>query len=209
MNYQAVLIPGGGLTKDGCLPLWTKKRLDKVLDIYQGEYIITLSGGTVHQSQILDKHGFPIFESFAAADYLLKQGIKREKIIREWMSYDTIGNAFFTRLLHTDPRQWKNLLIVNSAFHLPRTKAIFQWVFKLDNPGYQLDFLKVSDKGIDQEIIKARIKEEKKKLVKVKKLIKKIKSLKQLHRWLFKNHQIYAVGLEIKRKIDKNLLKSY
>jgi len=57
-------------------------------------------------------------------------------------SYDTIGNALFTRQMHTDVMNWRRLLILTSKFHMKRSKAIFDWVFSLDPPStpYQLSF---------------------------------------------------------------------
>ena len=54
---------------------------------------------------------------------------RSSRILAETCSYDTIGNAFFARTVHTDPRGLRRLLIVNSKFHMPRTEAIFRWVF--------------------------------------------------------------------------------
>ncbi len=55
-----------------------------------------------------------------------------ERIWAETASLDTIGNAYFARVIHTDPAGLRRLLVVNSAFHMPRTRMIFD----LNRPGF-------------------------------------------------------------------------
>jgi hypothetical protein len=38
-------------------------------------------------------------------------------------AWDTIGNAWFTRIMHTDITGVRNLLVVTSDFHLPRSQV--------------------------------------------------------------------------------------
>jgi hypothetical protein len=38
-------------------------------------------------------------------------------------AWDTIGNAWFTRIMHTDITGARNLLVVTSDFHLPRSQV--------------------------------------------------------------------------------------
>ena len=113
-KYDAIIIPGGGVRENGALPLWVTRRLDRAVELHSGEYIITLSAGTVHKTAILNESGFPVFESAAGANYLLKQGMKPEKILSETISYDTIGNAYFARIIHVDPMELRKLLVITS-----------------------------------------------------------------------------------------------
>ena len=162
----------------------------------------------MHKTPILDEEGYPLFESGVAANYLVEEGIGSEKILREWASYDTVGNAYFARVIHTDPRQWRKLAVITSEFHMARTRETFKWVFSLGNPrpSYKLKFISVTDKGINPEIILPRIeKEVSEKLLKVK---KGINDLKQFHAWLFANHEAYAVAAKPKRE-SGDVLKSY
>jgi hypothetical protein len=208
--YDAILIPGGGLTKDGKLTKWFKRRLDKALEITNSEYIIHLSDGTVHKPPILNEDGYTLFESNVAAAYLLERGIDPKKILREWMSYDTIGNAYFARVVHTDPRGWRRLAVITSEFHMPRTKEIFRWVFSLDDPkpSYQLDFISVTDNGIEPDIILPRIEREKDSLETIRQIKEQISTLNEFHTWLFTNHGAYAVAAKPKRESGK-ILDSY
>jgi len=38
-------------------------------------------------------------------------------------AWDTIGNAWFTRVMHTDMTDTRKLLVVTSDFHLPRSQV--------------------------------------------------------------------------------------
>jgi len=84
MKCDAILIPGGGIKNDESLPEWTKRRLNKAIELFSKKgYIITLSAGTVHKPPIINKDDFPIFESVAAANFLIKNGINHKNILTE------------------------------------------------------------------------------------------------------------------------------
>lgn len=79
----------------------------------------------------MNAHGYCIQESMAGADYLLQQNVPAAQVLRESSSYDTVGNAYFAATIHAWPLQWRHLAVVTSAFHMPRSRAIFEHVFKL------------------------------------------------------------------------------
>ena len=158
-ELDCILIPGGGLLPNGSLPAWTIARLDLALTMKkQSRWIGLLSGGTVHKPPPIDIRGFPIFESRQAAAYLIQAGLNPEMIFTEICSYDTIGNAYFSRLLLAEPLQFINILIITSAFHMPRTRAIFEWIYNLPpHPvDYQLSFESVPDQGLSPRALAAR-----------------------------------------------------
>ena len=125
----------GGLT-GGKPAAWVAARLDVALKYdSQTDYYLVLSRGTTHKPPPLDSTGFPIDESFASAAYLLDKGVEQRRVLLESWSLDTIGNAAFARLMHADLRGWRRILVVTSASHMPRTRAIFEWVFSLPPGG--------------------------------------------------------------------------
>lgn len=211
-EYDAILIPGGGLKSSNELPLWIQHRFDLVLKLYTGETVIPLSGGTVHKPPPLDSTGRPVVESVVGAAYLIANGIDPRKIICETTSYDTIGNAFFSRVIHVDPAGFRRLLIVTSASHLPRTKAIFQWVYGLKSPvghnDYTLHFKDSPDLGLEKESLEARIQKEQEGLVNILRLRERIRTFEELHRWLFTEHGAYSVSV-VPRRMDGHILNSY
>jgi uncharacterized SAM-binding protein YcdF (DUF218 family) len=122
--------------------------------------------GTTHKPSPMDSAEHAIKESTAAARFLLEvrltpawrssiqmlvqRGVPAEYILEEGYSLDSIGNAYFLRTIHTDPAQLHSLTIVTNEFHMPRTKAIFEFVFSLpyhncSPPKYSLRFEKVAD----------------------------------------------------------------
>jgi uncharacterized SAM-binding protein YcdF (DUF218 family) len=172
-----------------------KARLDGALT-RSARFYIPLSAGTPHLPPPLDGNGYPIFEAIPAAKYLHERGVPRECILPEVCSYDTIGNAFFTRTVHTGPRGLRCLLVVNSAFHMPRTEAIFRWVFgAAPDEEYVLSFLSTRDEGLSEGALAARAERERSSLEKVRTLAARITSLNDLHGWLYTEHGAYAWDL--------------
>lgn len=93
---------------------------------------------------------------------------------------------------------------------MPRTRAVFDLIYSLihQKRGHKLDFISISDKGINPKIMKARFKKEKESLKKFKILSNRFKTLRQFHKWLFTEHAIYCYGKETWR-LPNNTLKTY
>jgi uncharacterized SAM-binding protein YcdF (DUF218 family) len=87
--------------------------------------------GTPHKPPVISETGACVFEGVACADYLLAAGVAGDQLLKETASYDTIGNAYFSAMIHAWPRRWRRVAVVTSAFHMPRTRAIFDAVFRL------------------------------------------------------------------------------
>lgn len=195
---DAILIPGGGVRDQGILPTWAQRRLDRAIALYSGQYIVALSAGTTHRPPPIDAHGFPIYESVVAAKYLIAAGVPADRILTEIHSYDTIGNAYFARAIHTDPQGLRRLHIITSDFHLPRTQAIFEWVYGLDSKPqpYELSFEGVADSDMPPALFAERQHREHQSLQELKRLTPTIESLQALHRWLFTEHAAYSATRE-------------
>lgn len=210
-QFDAVLIPGGGLTPIGELTPFVRARLDRAL-AFSADFYIALSAGTTHLPPPLDLRGYPIFEAIPAAQYLHERAVPRDHILIEASSYDTIGNAFFTRTIHTDPRGLSRLLIVNSRFHMPRTEAIFRWVFgATPGRGYDLSFESTEDIGLSPETLEARAERERASLAAVRRLASSLTTLSGIHQWLFTEHGAYAWFLhdEAYRPVTGPLVETY
>ena len=136
---DAIVVPGGGQAEAyaGPTPPHMVARLDLAAKLYHAAQapkprIICLSGGTPHKPNPRDARGFDSKESTASARYLISEhDVPPADVLEEAFSLDTIGNAYFLRVWHTDVAGYRSLLVVNNAFHLPRTRAIFDHVFSL------------------------------------------------------------------------------
>jgi uncharacterized SAM-binding protein YcdF (DUF218 family) len=211
-GYDAVLVPGGGVRESGQLSPWVELRLDKALELADGVPILTLSAGTTHNVPPREPNGWPLFEAVAMARYLQKRGHPPELIWPEAASYDTIGNAYFARLTHTEPAGLRKLMVVTSMFHLPRTEQIFRWVFSLDPPvhPYQMSFFATPDSGMSPEVLSARRTKEITRIATLGPLVKAHQTLASLHRWLFTGHSAYAIAAAgLKEQARDKLLDSY
>lgn len=212
MEYpDAILVPGGGLSETGHLHPWTKARLDLAVEYdQQNVYFLLLSGGTVHKPPPLNEDGFPLFESRVAAAYLMDKGITAQRILTEISSYDTIGNAFFSRMIHVQPRNFQNLLVITSQFHVQRVQTAFQWVYTLTPLPYEFHFVfKASpNQGIREDLLQTRIAKERRSLEALQKTIEKIHTLHSFHNWFFTQHEAYAVG-KTPNRLGGHIVESY
>jgi hypothetical protein len=211
VQYDCIFIPGGGLLPDGSLPPWTLARLERTLSLHsQTRWIAFLSGGTVHKPPPLTEEGFPIFESRASATYLASKGVDTRQLLTEISSYDTIGNAYYSRVLFAEPMALHKLLVITSEFHLPRTRMAFEWVYDLlpQSINYQLRFESVPDQGLSPQALNARKTREKKSLGKLRKTQDTITTLAAFQTWFYTEHAAYAVKIQPER-LSGDILESY
>eukprot|EP00117_Sycon_ciliatum_P040595 scpid79204/ scgid29810/ len=247
-KISAIVVPGGGLSENGAVTPWVERRLDHAIMRWKEcterlaqrtcdsnassgcsdtclPKIITLSAGTSHKPPPRDCNGFPVFESCASADFLIKAGIPSSCVLMEWSSYDTIGNAYFARTQHTDVLGLRTLLVITSEFHMPRTRAIFEWVFSLPvtaqvqsssplETGYNLMFEDVPDSGtMALDTLESRRTREAQSLQKLQAgAMKTCTDLRSLHAFLFNEHAAYAAGKAFQRSqgtVSESVLKTY
>lgn len=196
-QYDAIIIPGGGLEVGTDLPNpWVRARLDAAIKLASDtRYFIVLSRGTTHRPPPSDSRGFPVTEAGASAKYILANSegeIDPERILVENSSLDTIGNAFFTRIFHCEPMELTRLCVVTSAFHMPRTRAIFDWVLKLDGFETVITYVETEDLGMTAEQAKARKDREIESLEKlINFTIPTHNTVKKLSTFLFTKHAAY------------------
>lgn len=214
-KIDAIIIPGGGLTADGELPPHVKSRFDRALELDQGDNVfICLSAGSPHVPLQLDDQGRAIWESRRGGEYLNEKGIPFERILLCSSCWDTIGNAWFSRVLHVEPAGFESLLIITSDFHMQRTKAIFEKTFQLKRKQgqvprkYQLSFESTPNTSISPEIVAERTAYEQKQTERWLDTCKNFEHLEDLYLWLVNNHELYSSGKKI-NKISGEILKSY
>lgn len=193
-TYDAIIVPGGGIQPDSEPRPWVKARLDAAAVLSsRTRYFIVLSRGTTHKPPPQDRRGFAVDESAASAAYLVKHyHITTDRILLDTWSLDTIGNAFYARQMLAAPLALHKLLVVTSAFHMPRTRAIFDWVFGMAGDGFEVDYCVSEDIGMGEEGREARVEKEKESLVKlIEGTMKRVTDLAQLSAFLHVEHGAY------------------
>ena len=206
--HDAIFVLGGGVRDNFALPEWSLRRFDLALQLRDSEPFVSLSAGTAHRPILVDSLGLPMYESIAGAEYLRSRGVAERDIFTETASWDTIGNAYFARVLFADVFGWQRILVVTSEFHMPRSEAIFRWVFQMDRPGTELSFAAASDQGLDVE---ARSTHERQNLAKFEAGPRsRVASFGELHRWIYSEHDLYAAGGRHRTKPpDATVLSTY
>jgi uncharacterized SAM-binding protein YcdF (DUF218 family) len=226
-RIEAVVVPGGGVRANGDLPPWVIARFDAAMRIPANlrHCIVALSAGTFHRPPPRDQNGFPITEARAGAAYLMYSGVNASQILTEDLSLDTIGNAFWLRLLHTEPRRWRRLHIVTNQFHMARTRFIFELVFGLpmhdnevswvgwrDNAPYEMTFDAVENVGLVDDVLSERERREAASLEALKRgPVSRVRSMQDLHRFLHTKHDAYRIGRELGGggKVQGKAIESY
>lgn len=212
-NSDVIIVMAGGLADDGKIHPWVQKRLDLAIELYNKnpKYILCTGGGTYHKPPIVNDKKFVIHESTACAEYLINNGVKPLHIIKEWGSYDSLASIYFCLLLIIVPREWKNICVITSTFHMERVQKLFLWIFNLYKKNtYNFSYRCVSDEdNIPKDILISRIKREKNSIKNLENVINKIKSFKQLNEWLYTEHKAYSCLFLQREEIPDNVKKSY
>ena len=222
-GYHAIIIPAGGQTPDGPPP-HVLARLERARKIWEMSpkpkpFIITTAWGTPHKPCPHDAAGFERHEAEDNARYLLEHGVAAASLLEESVSLETVGNAYFARVLHTDVRSLTRLAIVNNRFHMPRTRAVFGHVFSLPphegDPAaaYELEWVEVDDR-LPPDVLSARLEKEAAALPKFAPggpWQRATPTLRALHDWVHMENSAYATARlkEERKPLDPALLKSY
>eukprot|EP01025_Chloroclados_australasicus_P035965 TRINITY_DN36599_c0_g1_i1.p4 TRINITY_DN36599_c0_g1~~TRINITY_DN36599_c0_g1_i1.p4 ORF type:complete len:277 (-),score=9.70 TRINITY_DN36599_c0_g1_i1:1431-2261(-) len=224
-DFDAIIVLAGGLCEDGSLPKWVERRLDCAADIYLAQSkepcILLTGGGTPHKPAIVNNLGHVLHESTACGSYLQNKGIQAAKMYKEIQSYDTVGNGYFSALLHVLPAGWQTLAVITSDFHMARTKAIFDKIYRLvaqefknQQKWYNLSYVNVSDEGIfEQDVLQARLAKEGTSCIQFEQDMQDITCLSEFHQWLHSTHLCYAVQRQHEfgklKQYDQKVLHSY
>ena len=189
-----IIVCAGGILTDGSPNPWVIKRLDACIALYiqAPRPILCLGGGTYHKPPALNQYGFVIHESSSCASYLLENGVQRNHIIKEWSSYDTIGNAWFAFTNYIVPFEWKTITVITSKFHMERVSLLFNWVKELYQISCEITFVS-SVNNMDSDILAVRSNREQASCASILLLKQEISDIKSFVLWLYTKHNAYSV----------------
>ncbi len=139
-NFDAIVVLGAGITRKGNLSKVAKSRIDKAIELYRNSAILRIV--------VTGKN-----EATAMKDYAARKGVSKTDILVDDDSFDTIGNAFFTKKNFLLPNKWSRMIVVTSIFHVARARFIFRKV--LGKP-YTVRFIH-SRRVLSKESFKKRI----------------------------------------------------
>jgi len=200
---DVIVIPGGGISRDGSLVPWVQGRLRRAKEIYDEvnevkrqqqvtstTYLVTMCEGIRYSPRDPRGNRAKRLESQLSAEFLRKAGVKASDIIADDLSLDTMGNAYFLRANQTEIYFARSLVVVTNEFHMARTKAIFLKVFGLqpfpdNNSKYTLVFEQVNNTSIEQAGLKKRSDWEEQQLFDFERLSADWSSLHDLHAFIF------------------------
>ena len=199
-QYDGIVVLAGGLTASGGVPEWVKGRLEAAADLHSrspGSVILVTGGGTPHKPPILhDRSGHVIHESTICADYLVSElGVSPNSVLKETSSYDTIGNAYFSLTIHAAPLGWSEVCTVTSAFHMPRARACFDWIYGACASAPRVAYLPVADEGMTEAALEARRRREEESAAALRRSAEEVGAdLAAISGWLHSTHRCYAVN---------------
>jgi hypothetical protein len=213
-KIDGIFVLAGGIEQTGRCHEWINDRLKLTYKYYKNYNvpIFTLGGGSYHIKPILNKNGFIIHESTSCSEYLISLGVKPNMIYKEWSSYDTIANGFFAFTNFIIPLQLKSIVLITSAFHMNRSRQIFEWIKTCFSNNISIEYIESSNNNIDKHILDIRIEREQKSLENLKNnIINKYNTLDKLHKWFYTEHKAYCSNSEIIRicDINENEKKTY
>lgn len=245
----AIVVLGGGLTateaQNEHVPQHVQLRIDKAYEVWkdlklrhQKVCIITTSAGTPYKPNPVDDKDFPVTEATSSAKKLIKMGVPPDSVFEENISLDTLGNAYFLRAIHVEPARINKLIVVTNDWHMPRVRAIFEFVFSLPfigtdaskrhvpvPPNTVCEFIPVEAGIKNKETLQVRTLKELKSLKGFRSNFlgggrggkgggRGVKSFADLRVWMFSQHNAYssarlAPGGPGAMDISPELLKTY
>jgi len=189
-------------------------------------FIITQGRGTWHKVGPKDEKGFEIHEAAMNADWLIKHGIPAEMILEENSSMETVGNAFFVRVLHSDVLGFHRMAVINNAWHMRRTSDVFSHVFSVPRRSEKLESTRrpvltfvACASGLDAQVERHRLASEEVKIPKFalgSKWQADTRTLESLHLWLHRENMAYSPSARhhgepssLRPPVDPSVAQSY
>lgn len=140
-HYDAIILPGGGVNRDGSLEDTVKARLDRAADLY--------SAGNTTAIITCGSHGYkeagkpPVSEAQAYAEYLKAKGVPDEAVLLETKSQESLGNLLFAKMDIVMQQNWHRLLVIPT--YNQSTERVAYLLKKVFGSEYTYDILRVGE----------------------------------------------------------------
>ena len=233
-----IVVPGGGTDGAGRPLAHVGARLDRAAELYyelrglaearpgaaERVALLCLSQGTTHKPGVVGADGYAITEAAASVRYLVeRKHVPPMAVQEEAFSWDTVGNAYFARMLFVEPAAAAEAVVITNEWHMPRAEAIFRRVFGLGagggggdprgrlRAGFRLRFVSVPD-ALEAGAAAARRRHEARSLRAFEENTRGVRTLRDLQHWLFTRHDAYASQRHFRdwrAELDAGVLASY
>lgn len=144
MAYDAIIVLGSGINRIQTSTEISRDRVTVAAQLFfRGEtrWIVVSGGvtGSLHLS-----------EARIMSEHLQVLGIPQRAILKEEYSNTTIGNAYYTKKLILEPRNFMKVAVVTSDFHSRRALLVFR---KVLGKKYVVKCIPVSHERVAKKVI--------------------------------------------------------
>lgn len=206
-NIDGIFVLAGGINKSGMCHNFVIDRLNTAYDVYiyhnMKSPIFCIGGGSYHTPPIINTSNFVIHESTSCAEYLINRGVNAKHIYKEYASYDTIANGYYSFTNYIIPLQLSSIVLITTEFHMTRTKTIFEWMKQLFQYKINISYIATTNNSMEDNVLAIRQQRENNSVTHLKTtIIPKYNTLHDFHRWFYTEHKAYCADSEITRKED-------
>jgi len=187
MEYGCCIVLAQELKKDKSLSEQTRKRLEKGIELYFSNKInkIIVSGN------YKELYGISLAE--AMEKYAIEKGVKKQDIVKEEISLESVGQLLFCKVGILEIKKWFNIVIISSDYHMERLKIISSIIF---DKKYKVDFIGAESDINSEELAKLNKEEQKSKELFIKTFGSKALNDQELLKILFEKHNRYNKSQE-------------
>lgn len=157
MKYDAILVLGRGVYKDGSIPESAKSTIEKAVELFNASQAdkIIFSGKWTYTLDYTP----PTTEARVMANYAQSLGLPESATLLEEEAYTTVTNAYFIKKNFLIPNNWKRVVLVSTHPMSQRAHWTLGLIF---GPEYTCDLIN-SDFYFSPDILKEKEAKEKEK----------------------------------------------
>ena len=134
MKYDALLVLGRGISKEGNLPEMSIKSVEKAKELLDNGQVarIIFCGKWSRHFDFTP----PTTEAAAMKELALKLGAQEDKLFIEDQSLDTISNLYYAKKRYLAPQNWRAILLLTLHENDERALLMARYMF---GPEYEIE----------------------------------------------------------------------